>query len=455
MDWLQAVDAPKALSNVHADILGDWYRDPWSWPELTWVVQDAPELLSARLNERGARRAVPIDVPKENFVTRPAVLLDPLDRLSYQALVDRISARLIGKLRGWAYGWRLSRTEPAPGNYVRNSSEWTLYRERLRYLAAKSRHGLATDIVSFFASIDIARLIDDVRGATGDNDLVRRLEDFLQSLQAIPGRTGLPQRCWASSVLAHFCFAPIDEFLDGRLPDSGLFSSPSPSVVRWMDDIWVFGQDSMMLRLLQMDLQELLRRRGLNMNTGKTEVLEGQELLERAREIEHSAVDGALEGDAPDLGPLQQLVDKLLARPEVASRTSLRFATTRIRSHEAYELVPAFVEAALRLPHAADHLARMLRDSEIWRELGEWYVENSRRYNHSLTWTMYHLGTMFPSDEKPSDALVQYWIEDLVKGTYRSSMYLSLRSASQRGTHRRLEPQSARQPGSLRTSTRL
>jgi len=183
-----------------------------------------------------------------------------------------------------------------------------------------------------------------------------------------------------------------------------------------MDDIWVFGQDSMMLRLLQLDLQELLRRRGLNMNTGKTEVLEGQELLERAREIEHSAVDGALEGDAPDLGPLQQLVDKLLARPEVASRTSLRFATTRIRSHEAYELVPAFVEAALRLPHAADHLARMLRDSEIWRELGEWYVENSRRYNHSLTWTMYHLGTMFPSDEKPSDALVQYWIEDLVKG---------------------------------------
>src|SRR5437867_1399982 len=130
-----------------------------------------------------------------------------------------------------------------------------------------------------------------------------------------------------------------------------------------MEDIWVFGEHSMTLGLILLDLREHLRRRGLNMNTGKTLVQQGRDVLEQARDIEHSGVDGALEGDEPDLGPLQELVTRLLACPEVASRTSVRFATTRIRSHQAYDIVPAFVDVALRVPHAADHLARMLRDS--------------------------------------------------------------------------------------------
>src|SRR6267142_2605865 len=103
MDWLKAINAGRSLSNVHNDVVGDWYRDPWNWAELRWVVKKAPELLASRLNDKGSKHAVPIDVPKENFVIRPALLLDPLDRLAYQALVDRLSATLVGKLHGWAY----------------------------------------------------------------------------------------------------------------------------------------------------------------------------------------------------------------------------------------------------------------------------------------------------------------------------------------------------------------
>src|ERR1041385_6498169 len=204
MEWLKALDVPRALSNVNNDVLGDWYRDPWSWAELHWVVQKSPELLAARLNDKGARHAVPIDVPKENFVIRPALLLDPLDRLAYQALVDRLSVPLIGKLSGWAYGWRLSRTNPEPGLYLKNSLEWSYYRIRLRSLAALHEYGLETDITSFFASVDIRHLCENIRGQVGKNDVVNRLEDFLTSLQSIPGRSGIPQRCWASSVLGHF-----------------------------------------------------------------------------------------------------------------------------------------------------------------------------------------------------------------------------------------------------------
>lgn len=40
MDWLAALDFERALKNVRTDIGGDWYRDPWNWCELDWLVPD-------------------------------------------------------------------------------------------------------------------------------------------------------------------------------------------------------------------------------------------------------------------------------------------------------------------------------------------------------------------------------------------------------------------------------
>jgi hypothetical protein len=104
MDWLAALDIKKTIINVHTDMVGDWYRDPWGWPELRFIVENDLEVLVGRLNEGGSRRVLPLDVPKENFMIRPAVVLDPLDRLCYQALVDVLSKTLIRNLKGWVYG---------------------------------------------------------------------------------------------------------------------------------------------------------------------------------------------------------------------------------------------------------------------------------------------------------------------------------------------------------------
>src|SRR5689334_9929186 len=98
IDWSEALNFGQATKNVRGDTIGDWYRDPWGWPEIEWVSKEAPSLLIARLNDRGAKRALALDVPKENFVLRPAMLLDPLDRIAYQALVDSLSVQLAGDL---------------------------------------------------------------------------------------------------------------------------------------------------------------------------------------------------------------------------------------------------------------------------------------------------------------------------------------------------------------------
>lgn len=416
MDWLKALDFGRALRNVETDILGDWYRDPWGWPELRYAVERAPSLIVARLNEAGARRVLPLDVVKENFVIRPAVVLDPLDRLCYQALVDTLSKTLIGKLHGWAYGWRLPRKSQASGEYVRNAKEWEFYRARLEALALGSAYGLSADIVSFFASIGIPQLMDDIRAVSGDGAVVKRLDSFLTALQAEPGRPGLPQRCWASSVLAQFFLLPVDETLHASAPTFGGLSLTSPGLVRWMDDIWLFGEVPMELRLVQLTLQEQLHRRGLRLNAAKTELRENAVLVADAMELEHSAVDEALSNPVPDTKPLEHLVAQLVMRPDSFSRTSIRFATTRVRTHRSFKLVRQFQGIAMRAPHGADHFARLFRESGAWKEMGGWYVKQTRDLGTKLVWTTYHLGTMFPSDERPPASLVTFWKSGLSNG---------------------------------------
>ena len=98
VDWLAKLDRSRLLATCHQDLLGDWYRDPWGWPEINWVATRRPSILEARLRGRGAAASCLVDVPKENFSIRPAVILDPIDRLAYQALVGRASRILIGRL---------------------------------------------------------------------------------------------------------------------------------------------------------------------------------------------------------------------------------------------------------------------------------------------------------------------------------------------------------------------
>ena len=71
-----------------------------------------------------------------------------------------------------------------------------------------------------------------------------------------------------------------------------------------MDDMWLFGRDPASMRKAQLELQHAARSLGLNINSAKTEVLEGDDVADCAMEIEHSAVDSALSAPS-DEGPLE------------------------------------------------------------------------------------------------------------------------------------------------------
>ena len=413
MDWLKTLDFEAAVKNIRIEMAGDWYRDPWGWAELPWLLANEEHLTShmlPRLDGTGVRSAQRLDVPKENFGIRPAVVLDVIDRLMYQALTDRLSKQLIGELPSWAYGWRLPRTTPQAGRYARNNAEWSLYRKHLESRASLRGAALLTDIVSFFGTIPRDPLVEQIMVAA-KNAPAERLVDLVSCWYETTGR-GLPQRSTASATLAQFYLRPLDDILDhcaGK--QKGLQNGGR--VLRWMDDIWLFGRPRLDLRDAQIVIQQAMRDIGLEMNVGKTEVLEGDDLAEAAFEIEHSAADNGLLAEDPNEAPLDLIIDKIIEYPETISTTSIRFVTTRMRDYEVFERVGELAGCVERIPHGAMHLARLFRDSEYWRDMQTWYLGYASRWLERLPWCVYQIGTMFPSGADVDPNLTEFMADTL------------------------------------------
>lgn len=273
IDWLAALDLQQAVTNIRAEIPGDWYQDPWGWPELGFFLQKAQDRIVENLNASGTRAIALLDVPKENWGTRPAAVLDIADRLTYHALTDNLSVKMIGSMSPDAYGWRLHAVDPKPGVYSHNSKQWKGYRSHLSMLADFFSVALKSDIVSFFANIPISLVHESIMDRCPSNAVTKRLCDMIGAFDAIPNRSGLVQRSTASAVIANTYVAPLDDVLRHHsLVIPTLFSRRKVqhrSFARWMDDIWLFGDDEADARRAQMDLQTAVQSLGLDLNSAK------------------------------------------------------------------------------------------------------------------------------------------------------------------------------------------
>lgn len=413
--WIGDFDLPRARRNLRVEFLGDWFRDPWRWPELDWLAQrQGASHIAGRIRADDAFRAYPLDVPKENFGTRPACILHPLDRLTYQSVVDFLSVRLAGRLPPFVCGWRLRRERPEPGQYARNSFEWSNHRHHLVEFSQRYGLALTTDIVSYFASIDSGRLREVVIRATRASRAQRRLLSYLDAFEHATDRPGLPQRSFASSLLANVFLAPLDDLLLARSQPVARARRPSTySVVRWMDDIWLFGDDAGALRRSQTEIEAILWDLGLAMNSAKTAILEGDDLRKRARQREHSGVEAQLAvSGGNDVSGLAELVGRILEAPESTARTTYRFVLGRIEEHGLVSMARELTAIAHRAPHAADSLADAFRRLGIWRDLVGWYLEY-RGSSWSRDLACAHFGRMFPSnDPSPHDDVIASFEED-------------------------------------------
>jgi hypothetical protein len=146
----------------------------------------------------------------------------------------------------------------------------------------------------------------------------------------------------------------------------------------------------------------------LELHAAKTGIYEGAVLSQVALQANHSAIDDALFdlGGVVDLGPLEELVDRLVEEPESADRTSVHFACVRLRRQGMKAQATALLAQAKRMPHAADHLSRLANDLGLWKSYMDWYPKHVKSHWARFDWSRAQLATMFPSGAKVDQGVI-------------------------------------------------
>jgi hypothetical protein len=452
------LDLGAGATLAKSEMYGDWYRDPWAWPEFEWTVKNAHkidlEYIIVKNGRRIGLRTPPgfhlIEVPKSRLGARPAVVPDVLTRILFLASVYSKLGDAHQTLPSWVFGWR-RRGDSELGD---NKEEWPLYLGALNQ-AKDGEWALLTDIVSFFASIDVDRmsaLVYDRYGRTASASLI---EEITRAHDGLSTRSGLPQRSFASAALAHLYLQPLDDVIEDALS--------SPEIIlaaRWMDDINVIGAESALYRLF-IKLQERARQLGLELNASKSAMIHAARLtaslqLDDLKEISLPVKVNTDYSQDPfefDLSVLTELEASLLDNKAYPHPTVIRAVLNSRRKHGVFNRVRDWLNKAPEIPHLADSLGRYLRAAGefaesnkpgglSWRLLSDWVVEFSREGWADLDRVGAQLSLIFPAssvDEKQLDIL-RGWLtasHNIQKVAIATQRLAALRPSSCRDVIRR------------------
>jgi hypothetical protein len=392
------LDFALAAKNVLADANGDWFKDPWELPEVTWLAERGHHVLAAMVMTKDPSvYASPADVPKSEQATRPAMILDPLGRLIYQAIIDADSAQLTGGLSRSTYGWRVPAGSETPGHYAENKFQWTEYLERIGEDADLNPNVLRSDIENFFSSIDTDSAIPTL---VSDQSRAHYLARLVNTWNEQTGRRGLPQRCLASSVLANGFLAKVDDVVTQEWHPSPETISGHFSAVRWMDDFWIFSPSHFSRSSIEAPFRDAIENLGLTLNQDKTLWLDEYELFNAIDALDFSYELYALK-DESDPQPLTERAQNMLLQGSSLTRTEVSFLARTARNHHLHEILDVLVEHPERLLAGIDQVCRAFREMGRAAELQDWFITTLR--SSASAWVRSSLFHLLPKQSALND----------------------------------------------------
>ncbi len=221
-----------------------------------------------------------IDVPKRNYHLRPASVLHPEDLVVYSALILEVFDELRSSIQWSAGKCRYSHILQEDIEDTNQWDEfekpyWTAMQEKKIDLAEDSEYVLKTDISGFYENIDIERVTSLFKQFTGRQDVGNEMRHLLRPWSS-PRKRGVPQGYGPSDILAEIYLDGIDK----RLKNNGF------DHVRYNDDFVVFCDSRDGAIEAQNLLEREFRIRGLNMKSGKTEIMPAIDALQAYAEPE-------------------------------------------------------------------------------------------------------------------------------------------------------------------------
>ncbi len=269
------LDIEKAIKRIKLDIKDDWFQDPLKYEDILSIeyVFEKIKKYDGKTVDYQAGKAIHIDIPKPNFTSRYSTEIDIIDRVLYQALVDVLADELDKLHSNHIYSHRINTQRSDDKYFFRYAvEEWRKFIvDTSLELEKENNVLLLTDISNFYENIGIRDLknVLDLFLPKGEKEkdckiAVDMLKILLDQWCEKNTSRGIPQNRDASSFLANIYLHPVDD----SMQKSGY------KYFRYMDDIRIVCKNKFEARKALKDLILELRKKGLNVNSKKTKILD-------------------------------------------------------------------------------------------------------------------------------------------------------------------------------------
>ena len=207
------------------------------------------------------------EIPKGKGLIRPGTHLMLEDTLFYISLLTECYSNIYSKIM-WSQGlvdfsYVMSEDSSRPDWFTNQFKSWSNFRDQS---LAKIREGFSyvifTDITGFYENIDIPMLLSDLRSCGISNDIISQISKCLNRWAPINNK-GIPQGQSPSDILAKLYLNSVDL----GLKNSGF------THLRYVDDLRIFCKTKTEAKNVLILLSQLLRKRGLNLQSAKTSIL--------------------------------------------------------------------------------------------------------------------------------------------------------------------------------------
>jgi hypothetical protein len=303
--------------------------------------------------------------PKGGGLIRPGARLSLSDRVVYTAAVGSCIKEIVAATR-----WSQGRIDFAPlfdpkkahqQRWLRSPfAGWKGWTERslTRLDLSTTKYVVTIDIAGYFENINITLLQSELLRIGSATEPVSVIVRCLRHWAQVQDR-GIPQGVMASDILAKLYL----ESFDKRLKDEGY------THVRYVDDVRIFCRTRSEARQALVFATELLRGRGLTVQTAKTTIRVADDLLRKEiegavptikalnREYIDEAIDAGVLLAADESVPVSVIDDLINAEPskmdpEVIHRAFVTFVINTDKPNRSM-----FHYLLHRLAAAADHFA--------------------------------------------------------------------------------------------------
>lgn len=208
------------------------------------------------------------EVPKGKGAVRPGAVLSLDDQLAYTLLVDSIYPELYAELINLQsvsdFAYQLQPLDYRNSWFKHQFKCWDDFKKKsINEISEGSQFVVITDVTGCYENIDLNLLMIDLRRIGAPPATISQIRKLLKKWSQV-GTKGLPQGVCASHLLAKLYMSGID--IEMRNAGYKQF--------RFVDDIHIFCNSVPEAKRALMTLTGILRRRGLNLQSAKSKILQ-------------------------------------------------------------------------------------------------------------------------------------------------------------------------------------